>query len=165
MRNLYLGLLFFSTVTTAHGQDTRAADGLKERGFTRCAPVVSTLTQFVYNKDTFGFINLWNAQRPNQHSTQTITAKEYSDGVSFAVIAGIPQIAGGCDGQAVQILLNPESCAKTRDVTFKDWKYYSDIAGTPIYEDPTSSNSNAILYPFKGACLIIKTVTLFNAVP
>jgi hypothetical protein len=54
-----------------------------------------------------------------------------------------------------------ETCAKLRDTTFKEWKYYSDLGTNPMYEDPTSDSVVVTLANTADGCLIIKTGLLF----
>jgi hypothetical protein len=50
---------------------------------------------------------------------------------------------------------------KVRETIFDKWKYFADMAGAGVYEDPTTANVNVILSPTKSGCLVVKTGILF----
>jgi hypothetical protein len=145
----------------AFAQDMRAVEMLKSKGFQRCAGSTGDVTEFIYDKDKFGFVNMWNVAQTDRRSAMTVTSKQYSDGRAITVVSTAPNVAGSCDSSFTQVLVADESCTKVRETTFKDWKYWDEVDGLPFYEDPTSKNVVVTLNPFKGACLVIKTGILF----
>ena len=119
------------------------------------------MTKFIYDKDDFAYLNTWHKASPDKHMSLTTTAKPYSDGTSIAAIAASPTADGTCDTNFVQVFVINESCPKLRDTTFKEWKYYADLGGTPIYEDPTSESVVASLASIQDGCLVVKTGMIF----
>lgn len=145
----------------AFAQDTRPIEMLKSKGFQRCAGSIGPVTEFIYGKDSFGFVNIWNPAQADSRAAVTVTSRQYTDSRGISVITASPNVAGSCDSSFTQILLAEESCTKMRETTFKEWKFWEEVAGLPFYEDPTSQNVVVALNPFKGACLVIKTGLLF----
>jgi len=141
--------------------DYRAIDGLKGRGFKKCASDASRLMKFVYDADDFAYLNFWNKSSPDGHSALTVTAKPYSDGPSVTAMTTSPTSDGACDATLVQMFLVADSCPKLRETTFKDWKYYTSLGDAPLYEDPTTPAVVVAMVPSQSSCLIVKTGILF----
>lgn len=152
------------TPASAQEKDYRSVEALKSLGVKKCASAISTMTKFIYDKDDFAYLNTWHKAGPDKHMSLTTTAKPFSDGTSIAAIAASPTSDGACDTNFVQIFVINESCPKLRDTTFKEWKYYADLGGTPTYEDPTSESVVASLASFQGGCLVVKTGMIFFSV-
>jgi hypothetical protein len=142
-------------------KDYRSVEALKKLGVSTCAGAVSTITKFMYDEDDFAYLNTWNEDKTDRHTTLTVASKNYSDGSSVASIAVSPTTAGTCDANFTQLTMVKETCAKLRDTTFKEWKYYSDLGTNPMYEDPTSDSVVVTLANTADGCLIIKTGLLF----
>jgi len=154
------------SLTPAYAQDKdyRAVEALKSQGVRSCVSAISSVTKFIYDEDNFAYLNTWNKESTDKHMSLTLTSKPYSDGTAVAAIAASPTPAGTCDTNFIQFFVVNESCPKMRDTTFKDWKYYADLGGTSMYEDPTSDSVVVALASVKGGCLIVKTgMVLFPA--
>jgi len=151
------------SLAPAHAQekDYRAVEALKSLGVRSCVSAISSMTKFMYDKDDFAYLNTWHKESADKHMSLTLTAKPYLDGTSVAAIAASPTPAGTCDTNFVQFFVVNESCPKMRDTTLKDWKYYADLGGTPMYEDPTSESVVVALASVQSGCLIVKTGMLF----
>lgn len=151
------------TTTPAFTQDKdyRAVEALKKLGVRSCAGAVQTVTKFMYDEDDFAYLNTWNQDQTDRHTTLTVASKNYTDGSSVASIAVSPTTSGTCDANFTQLTMVKETCAKLRDTTFKEWKYYSDLGTNPMYEDPTSDSVVVTLASTADGCLIIKTGLLF----
>ena len=135
---------------------------LKDKGFKKCADATTAITGFVYKKETFAFLNLWNQSDPDRHAAITLATKTFPDvGPTFTTITAVPNAAGTCDGTFTYILVSESACAVIRETVFKEWKYYGEINGTPIYEDPTSANVVVTLAQMKSVCLVAKSGSLF----
>lgn len=145
----------------AAAPDYRAIDGLKGKGFKKCAGDASRLMKFVYDADDFAYLNFWHNSSPNGHSALTVMAKPYSDGPSVTAMTTSPTADGACDATLVQMFLVADSCPKLRETNFKDWKYYTNLGETPLYEDPTTPSVVVALVPSQGSCMIVKTGILF----
>jgi len=141
--------------------DYRAIDGLKGRGFKKCAGDASRLIKFIYDSDDFAYLNFWHTSSPDGHSALTVTAKPYSDGPSMTALTTSPTADGTCDATLVQMFVVADSCAKLRETSFKDWKYYTSLGDAPLYEDPTTPSVVVALVPSQGSCMIVKTGILF----
>ena len=156
--------IFMVGVSTAYGEeeaDYRSITQLKTKGFTTCAGSQSTVTKWLYDKDDFAFFGLCNISKPDVHTATTLAAKRFSDTTSVSVISTSPTVNGACDSNFVHIIIAAESCPKLRDTTFKDWKFFTDLGGTPVYSDPTSESVSVILVQNGEGCLIVKQGSLF----
>jgi hypothetical protein len=158
---LFVGpVLLFPLASSA--QDARAVEVLKSKGFTTCAESLSTITEFLYEKESFAYLSQWNEQDTDRHTALTLTSKPYSDGTSLAAITTTQTPAGTCDMTFTQIFVFGQSCTSLREKTFADWKYYGELEGIPMYEDPTAGSVVVVLAPFKAAsCLVVKSGILF----
>lgn len=145
----------------AQEKDYRSVEALKSLGVRSCANTISAMTKFMYDKDDFAYLNIWNKDATDKHMSSTLTSKPYAEGTSIATLAVASTSAGSCDANFVQLFVVKESCPKLRDTTFKDWKYYAELGETPMYEDPTSPSVVVALASFQGGCLIVKTGVLF----
>lgn len=139
----------------------QSVEALKSLGVRNCLGAVTNMTKWLYDTDDFAYLNTWHKDAADKHMSLTMTSKAYSDGTSIAAIAVAPTPAGTCDTTFSQLFVVKESCAKTRDTTFKEWKYYADLSGTPMYEDPTSESVVVALASVPNGCLIVKTGMLF----
>lgn len=161
-------VVFFCVAFSAAAEDEkhyRAIDALLSLGFKTCANNASAVTKFLYDEDDFAYLNTWNQTDADKHTALTLTTKTYSDGASFATVATTPTPDGACDASFSQIFVLSESCAKLRDTTFKEWKFYGDLGGTPLYEDPTSDSVVVGLATIQSNCLVIKTGVFFFPPP
>lgn len=150
-------------VSSAFGEDAEYASvaQLKAKGFVKCSGSQSTVTKFVYAKENFEYLNLWNANHPDTHMATTVTSRKFSDGSGVAVITTTPTASGECDSNLVQIFYSAESCSQLRETTFKEWKFFNDLGGTPVYDDPTAENVSVVLAPNNNGCLVVKYAALF----
>ena len=160
--------LFISTCllcpVASSAQDVRAAQDLKEKGFTTCAESLNTVTRFLYEKESFAYLVRWNEEDSDRHTALTLTSKPYSDGTGFAAITNTQTTSGTCDATFTQVFVVEQSCTSIRETTFQDWKYYGELGGVgiPMYQDPTTTNVVVVLAPFKTtSCLILKSGILF----
>ncbi|SRR5258708_1226376 len=153
-----------AVAVVAHAQDTRAVEMLKQKGFVKCADRLARVTEFLHGKSTYAFLNVWNSAAPDTHAAATTTGRNYADGPGYAFITSVP-VASGCDATFTQIFLADDTCTKVRETVFEKWKFFSDLAGGAVYEDPTTSNVNVILSPVKSGCLVVKTGILFFGEP
>lgn len=159
-----LAIFFFESsvmAVAANEAEYRSIEALKAQGVNRCAGAMSTITKFLYEVDNFAYLNQWNKGKPDQHSSQSLISKKYSDTVSISSITSSPTTDNSCDTNFTQVLVSSDSCAKLRDTLFKDWKYYHDLEGTAIYEDPTTESVSLTLTAIENSCLIVKTGLLF----
>jgi hypothetical protein len=158
LNTLWIFTLCFTLIPAfAQDKDYRSVEALKSLGIKQCTSTISTITKFIYDEDNFAYLNTWQKTNSDKHITLTTTAKPYSEGSSIATIAVSPTADGTCDANFVQILVVKDSCPALRDTTFKKWKYYADLGGTPVYEDPSSAAVNVTLTPANGGCLIVKS--------
>lgn len=156
-------LVLIVSVSPAFGEDEDYGSiaQLKAKGFMACSGSQSTATKFLYNKDDYAYLNVWNAKDPNAHLASTVTSKKFSDGAGVAVITTTPTVNGACDSNLVQIFSSTETCSKLRETIFKEWKFFNDLGGTPVYDDPTSGNVSVVLAPNDSGCLVVKYASLF----
>ena len=142
----------------ANAQDRRAVQQLEEKGFVSCAKSASSVLEFLYEKNSFAFLNTWNQADPDKHAA----AMRTTDGHTFASVITTPNAAGTCDAAFSQIFPASEPCPKILETTFKAWKRYGELAGIPVYVDPTTPSVTVILVQTSGtSCLIMKSGMLF----
>lgn len=142
----------------ANAQDRRAVQQLEEKGFVRCSKFAGSVLEFLYEKNSYAFLNTWNQANPDKHAAATRT----TDGHAFASVITAPNAGGTCDAAFSQILPASEPCPKILETTFKAWKRYGELAGIPVYVDPTTPSVTLILVPTsRTSCLIMKSGLLF----
>jgi hypothetical protein len=142
-------------------KDYRAIEALKSKGFVACAGTASSVLKFLHKNDDFAYLNIWNVKAADTHAATIFTVKPYSDGHSYSSITTTVRPDGGCDAGFTQIFYFAETCPKLRDTTFKDWKFYMDLGGVPVYEDPTSTTVVIALAPAGTGCLVLKNGTFY----
>lgn len=152
-----------STALSEEGVTTfRSIEALKSLGVRRCVAALTVMTTSLYEKEDVAYLNTWNKDDTDKHIVSSLTAKPYSDGTSIAALSASPTPSETCDTHFVQVFVLKDSCAKVRETAFKEWKYYSDLGSTPLYEDPASSSVVAALSAVQGGgCLVFKTGVLF----
>jgi len=138
-----------------------SVEALQAKGVTHCVAAISNMTNFMYEKEDFAYLNFWDPENTDKHGSLTMMAKQYEDGTSVATLTATPTVDSTCDVTFVQMFVVKQSCAKVRDTMFKDWKYYADLGSTPMYEDPTSSSAVVALASVQESCLIVKSGILF----
>lgn len=141
--------------------DYASISQLKAKGFMKCSGSQSTTTKFLYPKEDYAYINLWNALNPDTHMATTVTSKKYSDGAGVSLITTTPTQSGECDSSMVQIFSSTDTCSKLRETVFKEWKYFNVLGEASVYDDPTSDNVSVVLAPTDNGCLIVKYAALF----
>ena len=140
---------------------TQSAIQLKEKGFVACAHAVDDIASFLFQSD-FAYLNLWNQSDIKKHSALVTGAKSYAVGKSILTVTATETQAGTCDASFTLVMPFPEDCTRIRQITFKDWPFFSDkLAGISVYEDPNISSVNLALEPFQGGCLAVKTGLFF----
>lgn len=145
----------------AQAEDYRSVAALGKLGVSQCLGTIARMTKFMYDADDFSYLNTWHKDDPDSHMTMTLTGKPYSDGNSLATVATAPAADGSCDASFTQLFVFADSCAKLRDSTFKEWKYFSDLGEVPLYEDPTSDSVVVALANLQSGCLVVKAGLLF----
>ena len=159
-------IFFFLSVTLAFPQQTtptfRSVEALKSLGVRQCLEAMNAVAEYVHETSEVAYINVWNKLAPDKHMTTTILSKSFADGTGLMTTAVSPTPAGNCDAHVVQIFPVTDSCAKVRETSFKEWKYFTDLGTTPSYDDPTSDSVTAVFLSIQGGgCLIVKTGLLF----
>jgi hypothetical protein len=144
-------------------KEYRAVESLKSKGFKACADTATSVMKFLHKTDDFAYLNTWNVKEADTHAASVFTVKPYSDGNSYASMTAQVRADGGCDAAFTQIFYFAETCPKLRDTTFKDWKFYMDLGGVPVYEDPTSTTVVIALAPAGNGCLVLKNGTFYFA--
>jgi hypothetical protein len=142
-------------------KDYRAVEELKLQGFNACADTVGSVLKFLNKRDDFAFRNTLHEKSANAHTASIFTVKPYSDGNSYASVNTSQRPDGGCDAGFTQIFFFYETCATMRESSFKDWTFYMDFGGVPVYEDPTSKNVIIALAPLVNGCLVLKSGTFY----
>ena len=142
--------------------DTDFAKVLREKGHKHCSSSINTAANFLTEKDA-STQSLWNQDDANNHMGLFIASKRYSDVNSLLVLSAQRTTLGGCDVSFKLTFGADKSCASVRETTFKDWKFYGEIQGLPIYKDPTTDNIQTVLQPLGSGCIVNKMGVLFFA--
>jgi len=141
--------------------------GLKDiyaAGFKDCIGPMEKFVTFVHDDDdAYAYLGVWSQTKPNGEMATIMTSEGYSDGQSIATITAV-KTASGCNVSLTQAFVVPsQTCPTVRDETFKEWKFYSDLNGATLYEDPTTPNGNVALTPIgKTGCMIVKSLVAFE---
>jgi len=141
-------------------EDTDYSAQLREKGNTVCADKINKTVNWLVDQDAH-IVSQWNQKNPNSHVGVIIGSKQYSDGNAMIQVSANLTKLGGCDVVFTYIGPSEKSCPSLRETTFKDWKYFTDAGGMPIYDDPTSSNITVSLLSIKSGCVVTKTGILF----
>jgi hypothetical protein len=165
LAGLIFGTMLLSSIAYADEKGFRSVEMLKREGVKRCAPRHLAITEFIHDSDNFAYFNQWNRNEPDKHVVATLTTRSYEDGTGVSFMATTPTVQGGCDVTFTHVFYARESCGKLRDTTFKEWKYYSELGGRSMYEDPTAQSVKVTLLPIDTACMVVKTGTLFFSPP
>ncbi len=158
---IILTLLPFILITPhVFAEDTDYAEQLRKNGNTTCLDKINSTINWLIGQDGH-VVSQWNVKNPNSHVGVLIGSKQFIDGSVMAHVSASQNKMGGCDVVFTHIIPSEKSCPNLRETTFKDWKFFGDMAGVPIYDDPTSSNISASLLTNKSGCIVTKTGTLF----
>jgi len=143
-----------------NAEDTAAETGLvqraKEVGVNRCAARIGDVIGFFHGEDSYGHLAVWHKADPDNHLFHGLTTQTYDDGRQISTLAVAPQ-GEACDVAFTQVFVFGTSCATARETTFKDWKFYADMQGVALFEDPTADSVTLALVPAGQSCLAIKT--------
>ena len=160
MKYLLTLLCFLIVSPTVSADDKDYTATFREKGYKYCATAMNRISNWLIDQDG-QTINQWNIANPDEHMGNMLGSKHYSDGNSIMNLNGTKTLDGGCDLGFTLIVPVEKSCASLRETAFKDWKYYDDVQGTPVYEDPTSGNVSAILQSVGTGCVITKVGVFF----
>lgn len=144
----------------AAGSTLDALQDLKKAGVTRCSEATEKTLTYLDEEHQSAYLTQWNETAANEHSTLLTLARTYDDTTAMATVT-VTKVASGCDVTFTQIFSLSESCAKLRDTSFKDWKFYHQLAGAALYEEQTSRNLTVSLVPQPSGCMVTKMGILF----
>lgn len=158
---LFIALLCSAfAVPTFAADEVDYADVLRKNGHTYCASGINRVANWLLDQDG-ATLALWNSANPDGHAGTVIGTKRYSDGNNVVHLTGTPVKDGGCDVAFTVVLPAAESCSNLRETAFKDWKYFTDLQGLPVYDDPTVSTVSVILQSVGSGCAITKMGVFF----
>lgn len=141
-------------------QESGAAQHLEKQGFARCAKSAGSVLDFLYEKQSYGYLNTWHRGTPDGHAATTLALR--SQGDVLAALTAAPAPAGGCDVAFSQLAPLAQPCAKVQETTFKDWKKSGELSGLPVYSDPSAPNVVVLLVPTgQASCLVVKSGILY----
>lgn len=158
--NLFLAFFCFFSPPLWAAENTDYASILKENGYTYCAKVINEVTNWLMGQDASA-VGLWKQSDADNRIGGLLASKRYPDGSTVMTVNAMKTASGGCDAFFSWVLPSEMSCPSIREKTFKDWKFYMDLAGVPIYDDPTTSNVQVSLIPSQSGCIVNKTGVLF----
>ena len=128
----------------------------KEVGVNRCADRIGDVIGYFHGEDSYGHLAVWHKADPDNHLFHGLTTQTYDDGRQISTLAVAPQ-GEACDVSFTQIFVFGTACSEARETTFKDWKFYADMQGVALFEDPTADSVTLALVPAGQACLAIKS--------
>lgn len=136
----------------------RALGDIYKAGFHDCAPAMEKFVQFVHENDaSYSYVGKFALERANESSAGAVTVEKFADGQGVATITGTKNAAGKCDVVLTHTLMIPDpTCEALRNSALKEWKFFSQMNETGVYEDPTTPNGHAFLSPIGKGCLLVK---------
>jgi hypothetical protein len=147
-------------------QPTRAVKPAFDAGFHDCAPQLDAAVRFVHEDDTaYANLGTWSKDRPNDEAVNLVTSEAFPGAASVTSFTGVKSAAGKCDTTFTQVLAVPEkSCEALAKDAFKDWKFYGELGGSPVYEDPTSPNVSVVLIAMtRTSCIVFKQAVMLGS--
>lgn len=156
--NRYAAALAAATFAIpAHAQENAGlVQQATQVGVKQCAARVGEVVDYFHGKDAYAHLAVWNKADPDKHLFHGMTTQEYTDGRQISTLAVSPQ-AERCDVSFTQVFIFTTTCPAARETSFKDWKFYADLQGIPLYEDPSADSVTLALVPAGTSCLAIKT--------
>ncbi len=142
---------------------TRAVKPLRDAGFKDCAPQLDAMVRIVHEDDAaYAHLGAWSKERPNDEAVNVVTAEQLPGATSVTSFTGVKSASGKCDMAFTQVMAAPDvSCERLAKDLFKDWKFYGELAGSPVFEDPTTPSVSVILIAMTAtSCIIFKQATL-----
>jgi hypothetical protein len=167
MRALICFLAACATASPAYAAPpkVRALADIHKAGFKDCIEPMARFVTFVHDDDdAYAYLGVWSQEKPNTEMATVLTSEGYTDGHSLATITAVKTANGACNVTLTQAFVTPEqTCPRVRDESFKEWKFYSELNGATLYEDPTTPNGNVAMTPVgKTGCLIVKNLVAFE---
>ena len=160
MKYLKLMVALFVTSNALAVEETDYARILRGNDFKYCASAVNKASNWLVGQDA-GTIGLWKPRDADNHVGVLIASKRFSDTSSLMHLSAMRTAAGGCDLSFSLVYTFNKACSVLRDTTFKEWKFFGDVKGIPVYDDPTTSNVQVVLQPFGIGCVVSKMGVLF----
>ena len=157
-----VGSLAFAVHAPAFAQQSAASQQLEQKGFVRCAKATASVLDFLYEKQAYGYVNVWHVASPDSHLASTLTARQFPDGQGVASVVSAPTAAGTCDTAFSQVVALAQPCSQIQAGAFREWRKSADLSGVPVFQDPTAPNITAMLFPTGAAsCLVVKSGVLY----
>ncbi len=162
MKSVNLGLLValcFPTIANAAEDDY--SELLRKQGFSYCAPAINKVANWLIDQDA-GTLSQWKeGGNADNHVGILMANKRYKDVNVFLHLGASKNNSGGCDLTFSTTYIFEQSCSSIRETTFKGWKYYGEMQGLAIYEDPTTTNVQVTFQSTGSGCVVMKTGAFF----
>lgn len=153
------GLAVASSAMAADAFDY--AQMLRENGNKYCSGAINVVSNWLVDQSA-GSLSQWNIGDADNHFGILLASKRYSDGNSFMHLSAMKTPSGGCDVSfSLSLPFSDQSCTALREKSFKAWKFYGEIQGIPVYDDPTTNNVQVALQQSGQGCVTIKMGVLF----
>lgn len=123
------------------------------------------LVKFMHEDEAnYAFMTFWSKSKPDDSPLYTVISEPSETAHAIGAYTVVKTGAGACDGTFTWVApITNRSCAAIRDEELKEWKFYSDLGGAAVYEDPTMSSSTVILSPIgTTGCLMVKTFAAYS---
>jgi hypothetical protein len=142
---------------------TRAVKPLYDAGFKDCAPQLDATVRIVHEDDAaYAHLGAWSKERPNDEAVNVVTAETLPGATSVTSFTGVKSASGKCGMGFTQVMAVPDSsCERLAKDLFRNWKFYGDLGGSPVFEDPTTPSVSVVLIAMTPtSCVIFKQATL-----
>ncbi len=137
-----------------------------DHGFHDCARALDFYVRFVHKDDLYADLGQWATTLPNNKMFSSTTSAPFPGGNAITTFSASKNTAGKCDVTFTEVFYSQESCLKIRENTFKDWKYYRDLAGSAVLEDSTDVGDDIILTNTpNNTCLVVKHEVATDVAP
>ena len=162
MKSLILGILVaLCFPTIANAADDDYSELLRKQGFSYCTPAINKVANWLVDQGA-GTLSQWKeGGNADNHVGILMANKRYKEGNAFLHLAASKNNSGGCDITFSTTFILEQSCSSIRETTFKTWKYYGEMQGLPIYEDPTTPNVQVNFQQTGSSCVVMKTGVFF----
>lgn len=152
----------FAVHAPAFAQQSAASQQLEQKGFVRCAKATANVLDWLYAKQPYDHVNVWNAVSPDSHLASTLTARQFADGRGVASVVSAPTAAGTCDTAFTQVVALAQPCSQIQAGTFREWRKSADLSGVPVFQDPSEPSITAMLFPTGAtSCLVVKSGVIY----
>lgn len=160
MQMFLVALLFLFSTYTRAADETDYAMTLKAQGYKYCNSAINKAANWLVDQDA-GTVAQWKEGDADRHMGVLIATRRYANGNTLLHLSAMRASDGGCDVSFSLVVPVEKSCTGLRETTFRDWKFFGDVQGIPLYDDPTTNSISVALQPIGTMCIVNKMGMLF----